>query len=330
MNDNDCGQLRQTQEYSVAWDIEVWRNTQLSKIAQDIKERERQLLEEMKSRLAVKEKVELRQMERREQDLLAKEKKLLLDQSHHEKRKTKLIEVEREVMKQLQETEALRQRLSEESESSHRRVQEESRHAAEVYLHRATRAEADCKKMEERVAQAQSEYTKLWEEYNNFRRQKIFDAANPLSAQLEALRAQHESAIMILTERHERSVNELSTKLQSRLEAVTLENVTLREQLASTKHLEYEVARLKRELKCAHREIDTMRRETFRNRFHVAKKSEKSNTIHQDLDCDLKSRIALWTAERTSLLAQGVYSPHSSLIKELDERLLSANSVLVT
>src|SRR5262249_31745000 len=134
------------------------------------------------------------------------------------------------------------------------RLKEDQAHRLELQEQRCLRAQQDAKGTEERLQQSQKEYAKLWEEFNDFKLKRISENQPQHVAQLETLRAQHESTVMMITERYERRLTEVSTASQQKIEELQRENVRLREQLSHRKgsahdrtHLEAEVREVRRE-----------------------------------------------------------------------------------
>lgn len=225
--------IRHTPEYAAAWDLELWRALQTAKIQKELKERERKAMEEMRVRVQQKEKSELALVEKKMRDCAVREAALAKATEALEKRKAKLKDLEGALRKQLDETDAFRQRLDSETDARVARVKEEAAHKLELQHQRLVEAQEQIVRSDDRAANAQKEYLKLWDEFSDFKTRMLSQSGPQLAQQLDAMRAQNESNMMIVVERYDKRVSEMQHRHSEDLRAAHLELKKASEALAT-------------------------------------------------------------------------------------------------
>jgi centrosomal protein CEP120 len=225
--------IRDTPEYAAAWDLELWRAVQTAKMQKELRAAERKALDEMKARVQQKEKAELAQVEKRMRDCAAREGSLAKATDALERRKAKVKEVEVELRRQLDETDEFRKRLDAECDARVARIKEEVSHKLELQHQRLVESQEHVKRAEDRAATAQKEYMKLYEEFSDFKTRMLSQSGPALAQQLDALRTQHESHLVVASERHDRRMLDMQRAHREVVDKLSAELAKARDVAAS-------------------------------------------------------------------------------------------------
>jgi centrosomal protein CEP120 len=357
--------IRDTPEYAAAWDLELWRAVQLAKAQRELKAAERKALEEMRVRVQAKEKAELAHVEKRMRECAAREAALAKATEALEKRKAHVKEVETELRRQLDETDEFRKRLDSECDARVARIKDEVTHRLELQHQRLVEAQDQIKRTDERAANASKEYIKLYEEFSGFKTRMLSQSGPMLTQQLDAMRAQNESNLLMMTERHDRAMADARRAHRDEVAALQAETQKLREALSSKKeqarvavHTAEQATQQRDEARAEARRLATQlgHAESAIQHFqrqlaNAAARAGPPQSVRTDTPAANAARaspgqpedpqvanarhqarldIARWQSERANLMQEsgGVYTEGSPVIVDLDRRIQHAMQFL--
>ena len=220
-------EVRHSPEYAAAWDVEVWRTVQIHRARADAKQAEKKLIEAMKKRVDALESDRMAQLEKRVRAAAAQERKHRMSSEMLAKKRQKIQEMEASLARQLAETEAFRKRITEEADARVARVKEEVQHQIDVLQQRDQDHQEQRRRADERIAASQKEYLKLWEEFSHFKTKMLTNAGPHLTRQMDDMRSQHETQMLMLTERADRRVRDQEEHFRKELASLQTENTRL-------------------------------------------------------------------------------------------------------
>jgi centrosomal protein CEP120 len=353
--------VRQTPEYAAAWDLELWKSTQVAKFQRELKDKERKLLAELAARVAKKEADDGAAAGRALRDADAKAAQLRKDGELLDRKKQRLRDLEAELRGRLAEADEFRKRLEADADDRVARVKQEVLHKLELQHFRATEAAEHGRRVEERAAAGQKEYLKLWEEFSDFKTKALAQAGPLLTTQLEAMRTQHESQLLLVTERHDRRVMEMAAQYKAQLDALSGENQRLAAQAAGRRSqgkvqaaaagavgmerddAVREVQRLRQHVAAlegqqqqqqqqGHAAADAQQRQALKQSVtrHAASEPHAAAAAQRpsgDAEAAaIRDDIARWERERLNLLSNcgGAYTSTSDVIVKLDDCIRTA------
>ncbi|KAH8620448.1 hypothetical protein ERJ75_000054600 [Trypanosoma vivax] len=208
--------VRETPEYRVAWDLELWRAVQAAQLKQQLAEQKKKALAELARSVKAREQQAVACLELRERDIGRREQRLVEAEKQLEKRQWRLAEMERDLRRVRQQLTDARRRAKEEAAAEAQRAKDDAMHAVELSEQRVQAAEAQAKRADDRLQQAQRDYLALSDEFHRFRTRELTTPPEKLSAVEGRLRtqfiAEQEALRKQLELRHVEQQQELSDR----------------------------------------------------------------------------------------------------------------------
>ncbi|RNF04161.1 hypothetical protein TraAM80_05313 [Trypanosoma rangeli] len=216
--------VRGTVEYRAAWDVELWKAIQTSRLRRELEEQKKKALAALAKFVKSREQQAMESCELRERESGRREQRLVEEEKQIEKRKWRLAEMEKDMRNIRQQLVEARRRAEAEAQAEVRRAKEDAAHAVALQEQRIQAAEAHTKRAEERLQQTQRDYLMLSEEFHRFRTREL--AAPPeKSTSIEArLRTEFAMEQQALQDRLERRHAEREEQLTRRCRELEEEN----------------------------------------------------------------------------------------------------------
>lgn len=285
-----CSALRATAEYRAAWDIEVWKATQLGHFQTEFKDLKRKALEQWRQELKEKEMAATAALDRQQRDAALRERRIAEDEKTVERRKQKLAEAERELKALRQQMQEQQARAIADADANTRRVKDDMLHKVALLQQKLDSAEEATKRAEDRWQQSQLEYTKLFEEFSAFRTRQVSNPDAAVAMQLERVRSEHTAELMALQDR-------LDRRHQEHVMTLTHRNQTLEE---TTHRLSSQLAQKRTRLRQAEADAARLAAQLEHVQQELQRVAAERDTLHVKLQLAGTSKAALCTAAAPS------------------------------
>ncbi|RNF21434.1 uncharacterized protein Tco025E_03484 [Trypanosoma conorhini] len=216
--------VRGTVEYRAAWDVELWKAIQAARLRRELEEQKKKALAALAKFVKSREQQATDSCELREREIGRREQRLVEEEKQVEKRKWRLAEMEKDLRNARQQLADARRRAEAEAQAEVRRAKEDAAHAVALQEQRIQASEAQTKRAEERLQQAQRDYLALSEEFHRFRTRELAGPSEK-AANIEArLRTEFAVEQQALQDRLERRHTEREEQLTRRCRELEEEN----------------------------------------------------------------------------------------------------------
>lgn len=325
----DFEDIRNSPEYAAAWDLELWKAVQLQKIQHELRSYECKGVDDAHSRILKYERDTMHQIEMKLKEVIIKEQKLASQQDQISKRRSKLIELETVLKRQIEETDDFRKRIEDEANTRVKRVKEEVMHKMELLHQRLLESQDQAKRSEERTTSSQREYLKLWEDFSEFKTKTLSLAAPQFRQQLNDALSHQESQKLLVQERHDRRIQELEQHHQERYEQLHRDHQKISEQYV---HRREQCRSLQHALAAVEAERNELSTEIGRLRQQLGSCSERHTkpqsipvirNVNAEVMSSIQSEVSRLQKERANLLTNfgGTYHSGSAIILDLDNKI---------
>lgn len=237
---------RNTVEYRAAWDLEVWKAVQAERFRRQLEKHKVIALDELRRRMKAKEKQELAVLMERRKDLERREEIFKAEETKQRQQKSRLEEAEKELTRARHQLLEAQKRVEEEIRVQVRRANEDFEHKSLLLRDQVRMAEAQAKRLEERLARSEADYLVLFEEFHRFRTEHVtgsnggghyvdsgVESGNTTRYLLvEGLRSRHAEELRLLQDRLEQKANHEIQDWRRRCEELEKENTKLVSALA--------------------------------------------------------------------------------------------------
>lgn len=308
--------VRQTVEYRAAWDLELWRAIQASKLRQQLETQKKKALTELSRLVKTREQQAVAGLEMREQEVSHREQRLAEEEKQMERRKWRLVEMEKDVRLLRQQLVDARRRAGTDAKVEVRRAKEDADHAIELQEQRVLAAEAQAKRADERLQQAQRGYLALSEEFHRFRTRELTSPPEKLSTVEARMRSEFVMEQQNLQDRLERRHQERLQQVEDRCSRLQEENSRLTELSI----------RRKEQLRRSADEIDRLKQLNRELEERLRKVGQKSLSI--DSAADVKERKRCQRGVASPSLEAQADPDIAALVREV-ERLRSERRIIV-
>ncbi|CCW69688.1 unnamed protein product [Phytomonas sp. Hart1] len=292
------GDIRKTEEYQAAWDLELWKAIQAERFRRQLEQHRTRALKDLAQLVKRKEEETTTAMARRGEGLKAREASLEKEAAALKRRERALGESERGLQRVRQQLLEAQRRVEEES-SEHARQLHEATHRASLLQARVQAAELQAQRAEERQRQTHADYLRL---YADLRRERCEGApagggGEPDDARVGPLREHYVEEQRLLRERMEQRHRAALAEVTQRC----------RELEAHNEHLAAALAR---------------RREQLRARRRQDNRGD-DETSPSPSEAGLRRELGRLVEERAALLegSAGAIDLENPVVLRLDARL---------
>ncbi|EKF28496.1 hypothetical protein MOQ_007758 [Trypanosoma cruzi marinkellei] len=219
--------VRGTVEYRAAWDVELWKAIQAARLQRQLEEQKKRALAALAKFVRSREQQATERCELREREIGRREQRLVEEEKQMEKRKWRLAEMEKDMQHMRQQLADARRRAEAEAQAGVKRAKEDAAHAVALQEQRIQAAEAQTKRAEERLQQAQRDYLTLSEEFHRFRTRELAGPSEKATSVETRLRREFAVEQQALQDRLERRHMEREEQLTRRCRELEEENKRL-------------------------------------------------------------------------------------------------------
>ncbi|KAF8289980.1 hypothetical protein BCY84_22071 [Trypanosoma cruzi cruzi] len=219
--------VRGTVEYRAAWDVELWKAIQAARLRRQLEEQKKRALAALAKFVKLREQQATERCELREREIGRREQRLVEEEKQMEKRKWRLAEMEKDIQHMRQQLADARRRAEAEAQAEVKRAKEDAAHAVALQEQRIQAAEAQTKRAEERLQQAQRDYLALSEEFHRFRTRELAGPSEKATSVETRLRREFAVEQQALQDRLERRHMEREEQLTRRCRELEEENKRL-------------------------------------------------------------------------------------------------------
>jgi centrosomal protein CEP120 len=214
--------IRNTPEYTAAWELELWKRQEKHTFVQHLKDKEKNHIQALKSEISTREeKHRKRLLEQR--DMIEKVEKSLREKlSQMERREQKLVEVDQELKRRRTELESDHSRKLEDMKHVIKLAKEDCLHKIEMERTKSEELERLNKQQATRIETLEEQYRHLLEEYHEFRKQVSSSDQTMLQNQLNKLTLENTDLEKKLHEatRSKQNYKNLWKRTEAQVEAV--------------------------------------------------------------------------------------------------------------
>eukprot|EP00761_Pharyngomonas_kirbyi_P005995 gb/GECH01006001.1/.p1 GENE.gb/GECH01006001.1/~~gb/GECH01006001.1/.p1 ORF type:complete len:405 (+),score=151.43 gb/GECH01006001.1/:1-1215(+) len=187
----DSHLIRQTPEYGVAWELELWREEEKKKFRNFLKQKEEEILNEYDEKQRQKEIENEKEFTEQKQVLDKLEDRLKKALDSIRKRDSKLRDVEKELTRRREDLEREFEYKTQNTKDRLRRVQEEATHKLNLEKKKYSQLEKENQDLHKKIQDNQKEYEELESRFAQYKRQVSEMNETQLQAEISTAKIQY-------------------------------------------------------------------------------------------------------------------------------------------